>query len=36
MPLGDIGNLIDVGDQDHVLANQVASDQATLFALNET
>ena len=34
--LGDIGNLIDVGDQDHVLANQIATDQATLFALNET
>ncbi len=34
--VGDIGNLIDFGNQDHVLANQIATDQATLFALNET
>src|SRR5450432_790497 len=34
--LGDIGNLIDFGNQDHVLANQIASDQATLFSLNTT
>lgn len=34
--LGDIGNLIDFGNQDHLLANQIASDQATLFSLNQT
>ena len=34
--VGDIGNLLDLGDQDHVLATQIASDQATLFAVNET
>ncbi len=34
--LGDIGNLIDFGNQDHVLASQIASDQATLMALNTT
>jgi murein DD-endopeptidase MepM/ murein hydrolase activator NlpD len=34
--LGDIGNLIDFGNQDHVLASQIASDQATLFSLNTT
>ena len=34
--LGDVGNLIDVGNQDHLLANQIASDQATLFSLNQT
>jgi murein DD-endopeptidase MepM/ murein hydrolase activator NlpD len=34
--LGDIGSEIDFGNQDHLLANQVAADQATLFALNET
>jgi murein DD-endopeptidase MepM/ murein hydrolase activator NlpD len=34
--LGDIGNLIDFGNQDHLLAGQIASDQATLFSLNQT
>ncbi len=34
--VGDIGNLLDIGDQDHALAEQVASDQATLFAINQT
>jgi len=34
--LGDIGNLIDFGNQDHLLADQIASDQATLFSLNQT
>ena len=34
--VGDIGNLLDIGNQDHALAEQVASDQATLFAINET
>jgi murein DD-endopeptidase MepM/ murein hydrolase activator NlpD len=34
--LGDIGNLIDFGNQDHLLANQITSDQATLFSLNQT
>ncbi|MGH2512766.1 MAG: murein hydrolase activator EnvC family protein [Candidatus Limnocylindrales bacterium] len=34
--VGDIGNLIDFGDQDHVLANQIGADQAALFALDET
>lgn len=34
--LGDIGSLIDFGNQDHVLANQIAIDQATLMALNTT
>lgn len=34
--LGDIGNQLDFGNQDHLLANQVATDQATLFAINET
>jgi murein DD-endopeptidase MepM/ murein hydrolase activator NlpD len=34
--LGDIGSLIDFGNQDHVLASQIASDQATLLALNVT
>ncbi len=34
--VGEIGNLIDFGNQDHILANQIAADQATLFALNET
>ena len=34
--LGDIGKLIDLGTQDKALANQIATDQATLFALNQT
>ena len=34
--LGDVGNLIDFGNQDHVLAAQITNDQATLFALNAT
>jgi len=34
--LGDIGKLIDFGTQDRALANQIATDQATLFALNQT
>ncbi len=34
--LGDIGKLIDFGDQDRLLADQIASDQATLFALDQT
>src|SRR5450432_1376692 len=34
--LGDIGKLIDFGTQDRALADQIAADQITLYALNQT
>ena len=34
--IADVGYLIDIGDQDRALAQQIAKDQATLFALRQT
>jgi murein DD-endopeptidase MepM/ murein hydrolase activator NlpD len=34
--LGDVGKLIDFGTQDRALADQIAADQVTLYALNQT
>jgi murein DD-endopeptidase MepM/ murein hydrolase activator NlpD len=34
--IADVGYLIDIGDQDRALAQQIAKDQETLFALRQT
>lgn len=34
--IADVGYLIDIGDQDRALADQIAKDQETLFALSQT
>ncbi len=34
--IADVGYLIDIGDQDRALAEQIAKDQETLFALSQT
>jgi murein DD-endopeptidase MepM/ murein hydrolase activator NlpD len=34
--IADVGYLIDIGDQDKALAQQIANDQKTLFALSQT
>ncbi len=34
--IADVGYLIDIGDQDRALAQQISKDEATLFALRQT